>query len=153
MFCVVERKIYLDLFTWWIARRIHAEHFGSEEIAEVSCFFSLFFNNNARNDFWSAHFGHLGQYFLKVNWRTSREAFQVTEVAWLSVSNMDAISVRQPHRMIIKNMRSCTKLFITVCGFRVEPECRRNVFIQKILFWNKSIFLDNRMSRNRMKET
>jgi len=46
------------------ARRIHAEHFGSEEIAEISPFFPLFFNNNARDDSWEARIS--GSIFQKL---------------------------------------------------------------------------------------
>jgi len=47
---------------WWTARRIQAEHFGSEEITKVSLFFpfSLITMHGSRE-------ARIGQYFSEVN--------------------------------------------------------------------------------------
>lgn len=56
------------------------------------------------------------------------------------------LSVRQPHRVIIKNMRSRTKLFITVVS-ELPRTVERNVFIQNSVL-GKASFLCHRTEKN-----
>lgn len=64
---------------------------------------------------------------------------------------MDAISVRQPHRVIIKNMRSCTKLFITVVS-ELSPSVDAT-FLSGTRFWEKRpSYIPSGEPRNEMRE-